>query len=123
MVWVQLPKRPINGTICVTRERLNISTSFYSISEIMYRLTLTRSERDAFDWNGGRYASYDVKRVLSSCLHEDIAWSDDSDITFEIPEYLAWEMKTIREENGIETWTSFSSSLTSKLERFLDSIV
>ena len=89
----------------------------------MYTLTLTESERNAIDWMHGRSAIGDIKRVLISCLHEDISWHDDGNIIFEIPEYLAWEMQAIREENGRETWTCLSDGLVSKFEEFLGKIV
>lgn len=89
----------------------------------MYTLTLTSGERQAFDFASWRYASYAIYNLLAECMGEDDEWSSGKDITFQIPEHISWAMQDIRDRNGMETWTLFSDDLTSKMERFLDSII
>jgi len=38
------------------------------------------------------------RRLLLDCIPEDRAWSDDGEITFPIPEYVAWEIRDLAEE-------------------------
>jgi len=66
----------------------------------MYTLTLTADERRAFDWVGDRYNSGKVASLLRDCIPEDREWSDDGDITFTIPEHIAWEINELAEEEG-----------------------
>ncbi len=61
----------------------------------MYTLTLTADERRAFDWVGDRYNSGKVADLLTDCLPEDREWGDDGDITFHIPEHVAWEINEL----------------------------
>lgn len=90
----------------------------------MYKLTLTKVERNAFDWIGNRYATgNDVAAMLDDvkCMPENKAWDDEEDITFTIPEHVAWAIKECRdEENG---WPCFNENLTAKMEYFVNSIV
>lgn len=89
----------------------------------MYTLTLTRAERDAFDWVGGRYSTgFDVANVLVECLDNDDEWSQDSDITFKVSEVQAWEIREFAEqEDG--AWPCFSKELAEKMQAFIDEIV
>ena len=57
-------------------------------------------ERQAFDWVGDRYNSGKVSDLLLDCLPEDGEWSDDGDITFDIPEHVAWQINELAEEEG-----------------------
>ena len=45
-----------------------------------------------------RYNSGKVADLLSDCLPEDREWSDEGDITFHIPEHVAWEINELAEE-------------------------
>lgn len=93
----------------------------------MYSLTLTKSERKAIDWVGGRYShGDDLRRLLYQCewvvlnLDEDGCEWDNSDvIEFRIPENVAWQIAEIIEE-GLDC---FSDDLCEKLYRFQNSIV
>ena len=59
----------------------------------MYNLTLTSSERKAFDFNGYRYFwGDDAQSILIECMGPDDEWDNDDDITFIIPEHMAWEL-------------------------------
>ena len=64
----------------------------------MYSLTLTADERRAFDWVGDRYNSGKVADLLLDCIPEDVEWGDDGEITFQIPEHVAWEIRELAEE-------------------------
>ncbi len=68
----------------------------------MYSLSLTADERRAFDWVGDRYNSGKVASLLIDCLPEDRVWGDDGDITFAIPEHVAWEILELAEEEDHE---------------------
>lgn len=89
-----------------------------------YKLTLTKGQREAFDWNGYRYASSGDKMSALICegIPEDAEWSQEGDITFEIPEHVAWEMQELAEEEN-HSWTSFNGDLTSIMEDFISQIV
>jgi len=87
----------------------------------MYHLTLTRSERQAIDWVGYRYPHGDeLYDILMECIPDDIEWSDSGNVTFDIPEYKAWE---IQEVLGDSQFECFSEELASKLVQFMGSIV
>ena len=73
----------------------------------MYTLTLTADERRAFDWVGSRYNSGKVADLLSDCLPEDREWSDEGDISFVIPEHVAWEINELAEEEDY-SWACFA---------------
>lgn len=92
-----------------------------------YRLTLTLAERQAIDWVGFRYPHGDE---LSDCLTdcrvrwepESIGWCDRGEITFIMPEYVAWAIQAIAEECDYR-FDCFSPNFRMKLTRFCDSIV
>jgi hypothetical protein len=88
----------------------------------MYILTLTADERRAFDWVGSRYNSGKVADLLIRCIPEDREWNDDDDITFQIPEHLAWEINELAEEEGY-VWTCSAPALAAKLNDFCRGIV
>ena len=88
----------------------------------MYSLTLTPGERQAFDWVGDRYNSGKVADLLIDCIPEDREWGDDSDITFTIPEHVAWQINELAEEEGY-TWVCFAPALEAKLNDLCWSIV
>lgn len=92
-----------------------------------YKLTLTKEERKAIDWVGNRYSNgWDLYRLLWKgdylLAQSDIEWDSDCDITFKIPEHVAWQIKENSEsEDGF--WPCFADELASKMQRFVDAIV
>ena len=80
----------------------------------MHSLTLTADERRAFDWVGSRYNSGKVADLLLDCLPKNREWGDDADITFTIPEYVAWEINELAQEEDY-SWACFAPALVSKL--------
>ncbi len=56
----------------------------------MYHLTLTKGERDAFDWVGNRYVAGEVARLLLDCMPEGVEWDDEGEIVFAVPEHVAF---------------------------------
>ena len=42
-----------------------------------------------------------VADLLLNCLPEDREWGDDADITFTIPEHVAWEINELAQERGL----------------------
>jgi len=88
-----------------------------------YPLILSFTERAAFDWVGNRYANGDpMRRLIESCLPDDVEWADRTLIEFKIPEYKAWEIKehAEREDN---LWPCFAPELAAKMQAFVDGIV
>jgi hypothetical protein len=88
----------------------------------MYHLTLTVDERQAFDWVGDRYNSGNVADLLIDCLPEGSEWSDESDLTFHIPEHVAWQINELAQEEGY-AWACFAPSLATKLSELCWGIV
>ncbi len=87
----------------------------------MYKLSLTKSERDAIDWVGHRYANgNDFADLLLQCMPENTEWDDPYSITFQILEHLAWRIQEIADESG---WTCFAGSFVEKLDAFLERVV
>lgn len=88
----------------------------------MYNLTLTKDERDAFDWVGHRYAAGEVSSLLMDCMPPDTEWDQEGDITFAIPEVTAWSINELaREEDHV--WPCFDGELTMKMNEFCGRIV
>jgi len=89
----------------------------------VYKLTLTKAERDAIDWVGGRYPHGDeLFRLLTlECKLRPFGseWTDANDIEFEIPEWVAWEIQELIEE-GLDC---FSDDFRLKLYKFCEKIV
>lgn len=101
-----------------------------------YTLTLTRSERRAFDWIGNRYSNGDdMRAILIQCYATEIDWHDgEEDITFTITEpdawaladLLAWELADpayIDAVDGAAPWTCFAPELAGKMQKFVDGII
>ena len=88
----------------------------------MYSLTLTADERRAFDWVGHRYNSGKVASLLLDCIPEVQEWGDDGDITFLIPEHVAWEIRELAEEEDY-SWACFAPPLATKLNDLCSNIV
>jgi len=86
-----------------------------------YKLTLTHDERQAIDWVGNRYAHGDELGLL---LREwtEAEWDDEHDITFVLPEHVAWWIQDIGEEEEYR-WTCFAPSFVHKLDQFVAGIV
>lgn len=88
----------------------------------MYTLTLTANERNAIDWVGGRYPHGDDLRKILWKSNSDEQWDSSGDVTYQIPEHLAWEIGEMgRECNYI--WDCFSIPLAKKLDDFCMEIV
>lgn len=85
----------------------------------MYTLTLTAGERAAFDWVGHRYATgHDTGVLLYHCMtneqKDDGAWDSPGDITFSIPEYVAWQISDLAEQEDM-LFPCFAGSLKEKM--------
>ena len=90
-----------------------------------YSLTLSESERDAFDWVGHRYSStgFDMASMIQEGMPEDKEWGDSKgDITFNIPEWAAWQMAELAQSEEHQ-WPCFSENLAQKMSAFVDAIV
>lgn len=91
----------------------------------MYTLTLTAEDRQAIDWVGNRYRHGDELFALlwadsEQCL-EDADWDSEDDITFQIPEHVAWDIQDIiNDEDGL---ACFAPSLIDKLFLFCEQVV
>lgn len=100
----------------------------------MYKLTLSVGERKAIDWIGHRYAHGEyLRRMLDdssvvryntpfNITEEDIFWDIDHEITFNIPEHIAWEIRDIVYSNG-GSLECFDDEFRSKLINFCEQIV
>jgi hypothetical protein len=90
----------------------------------MYTLTLTRDERMAFDWVGYRYNAAHIAGILteSECIGLVHDWNDPIDITFDIPEHMAWGINKLAEKEDY-SFPCFSDDLRDKLTAFCMSIV
>lgn len=90
----------------------------------MYTLTLSLGERRAFDFVDGRYETGGMKPLLISECEWEGDWYDDGDITFTIPEPIAWEMeKCARAEHDTGEdylFPCFAPELQAKLYGFFD---
>ena len=86
----------------------------------MYKLTLTKKERNAIDWIGYRYSHGDeLYHELIMCDHEG-EWGDEGDIEFSIPEPEAWLIQELIEQDGL---ACFSPEFREKLFKFAGEIV
>jgi hypothetical protein len=88
----------------------------------MYTLTLTSDERQAFDWVGSRYNSGQVADLLLNLIPDDREWGDETDIIFEIPEFIAWQINDLAEAEDY-SWGCFAPDLTEKLNELCWGIV
>ncbi|CAK9251252.1 unnamed protein product [Sphagnum jensenii] len=94
-------------------------------TQMAYSLTLSKSERDAIDWVGFRYNHGDpFYKLLCKCTAspEDADWDDVRDITYDMPEHIAWEIRELFEEDNFE-FACFAPEFVSKLMQFVDRIV
>lgn len=87
-------------------------------------LTLTYDERKAIDWVGYRYSTGDdFSKLLWRCENDAIEeWLEKRDITFQIPENIAWQIKELFEEEDL-LFPCFSEPFKEKLMKFYESIV
>lgn len=90
----------------------------------MYQLMLTFEERKAIDFAGYRYWNgTDLFKLLwHHCCGPDDEWDDPGNITFSVPEHIAWEIRELWHENGCQM-DLFSESLELKLTTFILNIV
>ena len=88
----------------------------------MYSLTLTSEERQAFDWVGSRYNSGKVAKLLTDFMPEDQEWGDDTAITFQIPEHVAWQINELAEAEDY-SWACFAPDLAEKMNDFCWGII
>lgn len=90
----------------------------------MYKLTLTYDERRAFQWVGDRYNSGPIYRLLCCECEQtpDVEHDENVDITFAVPEHIAWQIRDLAEEED-SMWPCFNGTLTLKLNKFLSEIV
>jgi len=89
-----------------------------------YQLTLTQSEKNAFDWVGDRYVSsgHYVKNLLLQCMSPDDEWDNDTYSDFDIPEHIAWQINdAARDEDYL--FPCFCDSLPEKMLNFCYQIV
>ena len=88
-----------------------------------YKLTLTSEERKAFDFVGNRYSNgTDMSNLLCQFLSDDLEWNSTKDITFDLPEHIAWQLLDLAKQDD-ESFPCFSESLTLKMLSFLEQIV
>ena len=95
----------------------------------MYKLTLTYEERKAINWISYRYFhGDDLYKLLIRCdnyisdYRTSNAWDSLDDITFIIPENVAWQIRANFEAENCE-FACFSSELSNKLLKFCFNIV
>lgn len=95
------------------------------MSKTPYSLTLTHDERRAIDWIGNRYSHgnrlFDLIMADSVDMPEEAIWNEPGDITFHMPERIAWGIKDIVESN--DNLACFSDEFRSKLYDFVGGIV
>lgn len=94
----------------------------------MYKLILTRSERDAIDWIGNRYphgddlfrllwVECDCRRVDNNELAE--AWDERGEFEFSMTKDIWQRIRDIRAQDAGD-WTCFAPALKDKLNQFCD---
>ena len=97
-----------------------------------YELTLSRDERKAIEWIGYRYSNGDdLFDLLCKCDYisehkTSNAWDSESDITFLIPEYIAWEIaENAEKEDGdfVYNFPCFAYNFAHKLRLFCENLV
>ena len=93
----------------------------------MYKLTLSLAERQAIDFVGGRYSNgHSLYRQLWVECDEhsptDADWDYDGEITFDVPEHVAWRISDIGDADWNQ-WPLFAPELKAKMEDFVNSIV
>lgn len=80
-----------------------------------YQITLTKAERNAIDWVGHRYSNGDdLFRLLMEGMPITSVWSQQGDITFDLPEHVAWQIKENAEQEEGDGFPCFDDTLTTK---------
>jgi hypothetical protein len=88
-----------------------------------YKLTLTEDERVAFDFVGDRYSNGDdMLRIIAEYPTEGKEWDSPGDVTFDLPEYAAWQIADLAKEDD-ESFPYFGEDLTIKMLKFIEQIV
>jgi hypothetical protein len=90
----------------------------------MYRLVLTKCERDAFDWVGNRYSNGDDMRrnIEPFPVNAEDSWDSTGDVAFDLPEYAAWDIAILaKQDEGL--FPCFAWKLAEKMRAFIDAIV
>ena len=88
-----------------------------------YVLTLTESERDAFEFVGKRYGNgTDMINVLVKGLPPNKEWDDPGSITLKLMEHEAWEIRDLAEEDDF-MFPLFADGLVEKMMDFVDKII
>lgn len=88
----------------------------------MYTLTLSKDERAAFDWVGNRYAAGEIGDLLILECTYPADWDENEDVTFTVPEHIAWQINDLASEENY-AFPCFSDSLKGKMMDFCLSIV
>lgn len=90
----------------------------------MYKLTLSADDRSAIDWVGNRYSHGDdlFKAIMGGdSENKSDCWSEsEGDITFILPEAIAWDVTDIINGSNLDC---FGEALCRKLRSFADRIV
>lgn len=116
--------------IDIDQEWADMNNRFCSVclAQYPYSLTLTPQEQRAIDWIGSRYAhGNDLYKLLcqSDWYFEGVEEDDQEwgkyQITFRIPENLAWQIVDIIE--GEDKLVCFSESFQQKLWEFAGKVV
>ena len=81
---------------------------------------MSKHERNAIDWIGNRYWNGDDFFKLLMDSEQSADWDFDGDVTFKIPEHVAWQ---INEFSLAEGFPCFSAVFANKLLEFCDKIV
>lgn len=101
-------------------------SNFEKIVNSPYTLRLTKEDRKAIDFVGGRYShGYDLYKLLWSSevtKLPDCDWDAETEIVFGIPEHIAFQIQEAADENE-HRWELFGSELVMKLETLLGKIV
>lgn len=89
-----------------------------------YILTLTKAERDAIDFVGDRYVhGFQLRELLwQGCLSrwpDGCEWYHHGEVTFTLPEHVAWQVCEMVEQ-GLDL---FSEDFCSKLHNFCEKVV
>jgi hypothetical protein len=63
-----------------------------------------------------------VQRLLEKCLPKDSEWSQAGDITFNLAEHIAWEVRDLAEQENFQ-WPCFAATLATKLNGLCFKIV
>lgn len=88
-----------------------------------YPLTLTRDERQAFDFVGDRYRTgYRTKWEIMKGIPEGKEWDSEEEITFLVPEPAAWEIRDCCDDEG-GVFPLFGDELEAKMHEFMDKII